>query len=127
MSEHVLDSSAVLAAVFRETGIDVVRSALPLAVISSVNYAEVVSKMIDHGYAADDASEALDELDLNVVAFTRTTAEESGRLRSSTRDQGLSLGDRACLALAIELGVPALTADKRWSSARTKAKVELIR
>ena len=55
------------------------------------------------------------------------TAEASGRLRPITRSSGLSLGDRACLALSIELGLPALTADRRWKHVRTTAKVELIR
>jgi ribonuclease VapC len=127
MSEVVLDSSAVLAWIFGEPGRERVADALPRALLDAVNLAEVTSKLVDHGYVATEIGDALRDLDVTVVAFTEARATEAGLLREETRSAGLSLGDRACLALAIELGVPALAADKRWTNARTKAKVELIR
>ena len=127
MSRHVLDSSALLAWIHQETGEQIVADALAESVISSVNLAEVVAKLADAGH--DDAAVrwTLKRADVEVVPFSADTAEASGRLRPITRSSGLSLGDRACLALSIELGLPALTADRRWKHVRTTAKVELIR
>jgi PIN domain nuclease of toxin-antitoxin system len=127
LSDHVLDASAVLASVFREPGHDVVDAVMGNSIMTSVNLAEVASKLSDRGYTEETIRWTLSQLAVEVIAFSRVTATESGLLRSATRSLGLSLGDRACLALAIERGVPALTADRRWTSARTKAKVELIR
>jgi ribonuclease VapC len=127
VSRNVLDASALLAWIQREPGQDVVAQALPDSVMSAVNFAEVVAKLADDGF--DDAAvlSTLRNADVEIVPFSVETAEASGFLRPSTRTAGLSLGDRACLALAVELGVPALTADRRWAHVRTKAKVELIR
>jgi PIN domain nuclease of toxin-antitoxin system len=127
LSERVLDASAVLASIFEERGNEVVRDCLAESYISAVNLAEVASKLADRGYSDESIGWMLRDYEANVVPFSATTAIESGRLRSTTRTAGLSLGDRACLALAVELGVPALTADRRWTHVRTKAKVELIR
>ena len=127
MSELVLDASAVLASIFQEPGHEMVDAALAESVIGSVNLAEVVAKLVDRGYSDADARFTVDGLGIDVVAFSAATATEAGLIRKSTRAAGLSLGDRACLALAVERGVPALTADKRWASIRTKAKVRQIR
>jgi len=127
VSEHVLDASAVLASFFAGPGYETVKASLAESYISTVNLAEVAAKLADRGYADESIGWMLRDLQTEIVPFSETTAIESGRLRASTRTAGLSLGDRACLALAVELGVPALTADRRWTHARTKAKVELIR
>jgi len=127
LSERVLDASAVLASIFGEPGHDVVKAVLAESCISTVNLAEVASKLSDRGYADESIGWMLRDLQAEVVPFSTATALESGRLRSITRTAGLSLGDRACLALAGELGVPALTADRRWTHVRTRAKVEMIR
>jgi PIN domain nuclease of toxin-antitoxin system len=123
----VLDASALLAWIFDENGKDVVAASLTESVISAVNLGEVVAKLAETGYDDDDIRMTLDRAIVEVVPFSAHTAEASGFLRPITRSSGLSLGDRACLALAVELGVPALTADRRWTHVRTKAKVELIR
>jgi len=127
MSRRVLDSSALLAWMNDERGREVVDEALPESVISAVNLAEVVAKLAEAGHDDSAVRSILEDADVDVVPFSAETAEASGLLRPSTRSSGLSLGDRECLALAVELGVPALTADRRWTHVRTKAKVELIR
>ena len=90
-------------------------AALPRASISAVNLAEVVAKMADLGM--DDAliSQVLEPLHLRVVAFDAAQARASGSLRNTTRTLGLSLGDRACLALAAHLRASALTTDRAWA------------
>jgi PIN domain nuclease of toxin-antitoxin system len=111
VSKYVLDSSAVLAVLQNEPGKELVMAALPGAFVFSVNLAEVASKLSDRGIPAEMANATLATLRLNVVAFTQEQALLSGNLRARTRGRGLSLGDRACLALATELGLAALTTD----------------
>lgn len=123
----VLDSSALLCVLNGEAGADRVAQALPSAVIGATNLAEVVTKLRECGLNAEEVEEVLGSLHLDVRPFTPAQAYATGHLRPATRALGLSLGDRACLALAAELGAPALTADQAWSSADVGVKVEVIR
>lgn len=123
MSEAVLDASALLAVLQGEFGADRVITRLAEAAISAVNLAEVLSKLVDHGVPAAAACEAVAGLDLKVVAFDGALAQGVAALRASTRAAGLSLGDRACLALAARLGVPAVTADRAWRALRLEGVV----
>jgi ribonuclease VapC len=116
MSDAVLDSSAVLALLLAEPGADVVRTALPGAFISTVNFAEIVSKLCERGMPADQARTAVETIGIDVVAFDIEQALVTGDLRNRTRSAGLSLGDRACLALASQRKLPAITADTAWTS-----------
>ena len=126
MSKYALDASAVLALLRNEPGADVVDSSLPDAVVSSVNLAEIVTKLVDRGSTEEAIGEALLSLNLSVVAFSPEMAHAAGLLRRMTRSRGLSLGDRACLALAQERGLTAVTADAAWVGA-TDIPVLLIR
>ena len=123
----VLDSSALLCLLNGEPGAERVAEALPSAVIGAVNLAEVVTKLRERGLSAEEVEEALGGFNLDVRSFTALQAYATGHLRQATRSQGLSLGDRACLALAVELGAPALTADQAWSKVDAGAAVEVIR
>lgn len=111
----VLDTSAVLAILFRETGQDVVRSALHEgALLSTVNFAEAVTRLVRDGMAADRAAAAITALPIGLRDLDAQLATDAGALFTQTRPFGLSLGDRACLALARHEGVPALTGDRVW-------------
>lgn len=127
MAECVLDASAVLAVLRGEPGGEQVRDRLAQAVISAANYAEVVSKLIDYGAAGDLAIRAAGELGLFVAPLDEPTATRAGALREVTRPRGLSLGDRACLALAEMLALPVLTADHAWADLDLGVEVVLIR
>jgi len=126
---HVLDASALLCLLFDEPGADRVERALPEALISAANLAEVISKLIDRGLDGNEALADLRELDLNVVALDRAQAEAAGLLRSAVRKVRLSLGDWACLALAQQRGAPTLTTDPRQAEVASTigVTVELIR
>lgn len=120
MSQVVLDASALLAYLFDEPGADVVSEALLAgALINTVNFSEVLSKLADHGVAVEQAISDLSAqgvLDLlEIVDFTVPLAEETARLRKVTRDMGLSLGDKACLALGKLQDLPVVTADSLWA------------
>jgi ribonuclease VapC len=123
----VLDSSAVLAVLWNEPGNDAVLERLDGSVISAVNHAEVLTKIADRGVDSKRALELLTSLAIDIVGFDRTQAETVGRLRSQTRRFGLSLGDRACIALATMKGWPVLTADKAWAELDLAVEVLLLR
>jgi PIN domain nuclease of toxin-antitoxin system len=111
----VFDASAVLALLFGEPGAEVVRAQLSTGVIGTANLVEVLSKLSDHGLPTGEALRAVMMLGLEIVPLTHTQAQGAATMRPLTRALGLSLGDRACLALARELNVAALTADRNWA------------
>lgn len=115
MSDAVLDASAILAVINQEPGATEVKRVLFGATVSSVNLAEVVSKMVDGGVTWQASREALSRFGLAVSPFDQGLAFEVGALRSATRAKGLSLADRACLALGKRLGFRVYTADRAWA------------
>jgi PIN domain nuclease of toxin-antitoxin system len=123
----VLDASALLALINSEPGWEMVGAALSEAVISAVNLAEVVTKMVDIGIPEADAwSEAADLVPV-VIDFGPELARATAGLRKATRTLGLSLGDRACLALAEQLHLPALTADGAWRRLAIGVEIRFLR
>lgn len=123
----VLDSSVVLAYLWTEPGSDVLAEFMKDGKISSVNVAEVLTKLIDHGMAGEAATLMLEGLKLSSVAFDTDQARLVGALRSQTRRYGLSLGDRACLALAIRHRAKVVTADRAWAGLDIGIEIEVIR
>jgi ribonuclease VapC len=122
-----MDSSAVLALLLREPGRERVSSALPGARISTVNLTEVVSKMLDRGLSLGQVGDQMRDFSLTVMDFDRALAIQAGLLRTATRSPGLSLGDRACLALAMREKLPVMTADRAWCDLDLPIEVVLIR
>jgi len=123
----VLDASALLAALNAEPGAETVVAVLADAIISAVNYAEVVSKLVERGVSGEVVREAVTNTNVKVIDFDVGLAERTGTLRVQTRHLGLSLGDRACLALAERAGIPALTADRSWVGALPGVEIRFIR
>jgi len=125
----VLDASAVLALLNNEAGAEVVMGRLEGASISSVNWSEVVQKAISLGVdrAPADMREDLAAVGLAVRDFSASQAEIAAGLWMSTREVGLSLADRACLALAIDMRAPVLTGDRAWQGLELGVEVILIR
>lgn len=123
----VVDASAVLTILNEEPGMTVVVEVLPLAVIGAVNISEAVAKLADGGMPGPEIQEAIEGLGLDVVPFDAELALAAGLLRPLTRLAGLSLGDRACLALGMRLHVPVLTADRSWAGLDLDVEVRLLR
>jgi PIN domain nuclease of toxin-antitoxin system len=116
MNEVVLDASALLALVGGEPGGAIVAEAFPHVVISAVNLSEAVAKLIERSMPPAVVRALLEDLDLDVHPFDAESAFAAGDLRATTRDLGLSFGDRACLALGQQLKLPVLTTDRAWAS-----------
>ena len=112
----LLDTSALLALVFREPGMDVVLAALDGCAISAVNQAEVVEVAARRGTDPARAAAWAGELSIPVLPFTPPMAARAGAVLAAGRGRGLSLGDAACLGTAGTLGVPVLTADRAWAA-----------
>lgn len=127
MSNLVLDASAILAVLNGERGADDVMAEIDDAVVSTVNYAEVTSKLIEKGRDRHTAKEAIRGLGIQIADFDQDLADRTGELRPLTRHRGLSLGDRACIALAERNGVPVLTADHRWRDVIPTVEIRLFR
>ena len=127
MNKVVVDASAILALLNQEKGSEEISQWIGKAVISSVNLSEVVAKLAEGGVTEADIEEILSNLNLEVVPFSQEQALRAGILRPSTKSLGLSLGDRACLALGLYLKLPILTADKLWSNLNLAVEIRLIR
>jgi PIN domain nuclease of toxin-antitoxin system len=125
----VLDTSALLARMQNEPGGARTEEVLLTAqcYMSSVNLAEFASKCADQGMTREDVQNILGGFDIEIVEFDTHLALGTGALRSSTRPAGLSLGDRACLALAQHLNATALTTDRPWTKLDLDITVECIR
>lgn len=129
ISSSVLDASAFLAYLRDEPGASVVENALTQrACISIINWAEVLSKVADVGEDPEAlAHKGLLGNNLEIIPLTEEDALLVAQLRPLTRTSGLSLGDRACLALGMRLKLPVFTADRTWASLNLAVQVQLIR
>lgn len=128
MVSVVLDASAVLALVRDEPGAGKVAPHIGRAAISAVNLQEIIKELLLSGLDEPTTRELLNELRLDVRAHDIEAAYAAAALHAQTQQYGRGLGDRSCLALAAQLGVPALTADREWKKVKVKnLKLEHIR
>ena len=127
MTKIVFDSSAILALLKMESGHEIVSKNLEQAVVSSVNFCEVVSFLSKKTQKQDEMIKFLTETFDCIEDFNIEQAIIAGSFISVTKDYGLSLGDRACLALAKYKNIPVLTADKAWTKLNFGIKIKLIR
>lgn len=127
MSNYVLDASALLTLLNAEEGADLVLDFLPQSAISTVNLAEVVTRLSILGMPEGEVREALTVLALEIIPFDEEQAFRAGLLSAYTQPLGLSLGDRACLALALTTYAAALTADRVWKDLDIGVETKLIR
>ena len=123
----VLDASALLAFLHDEPGADRVQQAFDDSLMSTVNWTEVLQKALLQRADTAGMQQEFSEVGIIFRPFTLQQAETAARLWQRTRRQGLSLGDRACLALAIEQQTPVLTADRAWRRLDLDIEVRLLR
>lgn len=127
MARVVLDTSALLAFVNGEPGAELVADQIGDALVCSVNWAETLTKLTDRSGSLEHARGVFAKVSVEVVDFTRQLAEYAGGLIRQTKPKGLSLGDRACLALAARERLPVLTADRIWAELPLGIDIRLIR
>ncbi|MGB7845644.1 MAG: type II toxin-antitoxin system VapC family toxin [Candidatus Acidiferrum sp.] len=128
MNRIVLDASALLAILNQERGADeLTPELLSIAASSTVNLAEVQGKLVEHGLSPDEAWEATLTPVREAVPFTPEQAKLAGTLVAQTRPLGLSLGDRACLALGLTLNAPVYTAEESWKKLKLGVRIHVIR
>lgn len=123
----VLDASALLAFLQHEPGWEIVRALLPTAAMSTLNLAESLSKLADGGIDVDSISQTLMQSKISFVELSAAHALTAAKLRPLTRSAGLSVGDRICLALALELGCGALTTDTSWKKVPVGVQIQMLR
>jgi ribonuclease VapC len=123
----VLDASALIAFLNSEPGADIVHAAIPGAVMSAVNYSEVLKKTIERGGTSEAAASFVRGLSIVVIPFDEALAEVSASLYPKTKPYGLSFADRACLALGIARNIKVLTAEHKMAELSLSIKVKLIR
>jgi ribonuclease VapC len=128
VSSVVLDASAVLALLNNEPGANhLTPELLRNSVCSTVSLAEVQSKLVERGVPAEGAWRATHSSVQQAVPFNVEQAKQAGSLIAQTRPLGLSLGDRASLALALELKAPVYTADRSWKKLKLGVSIHVIR
>jgi PIN domain nuclease of toxin-antitoxin system len=124
----VVDSSVVIAYLRREPEWESLEHHLSgVCLISTVNLTEVIGKLREKRVESATVDIIIDRLGLTVVPFDETQARWAGELRLVIRHPGLSLGDRACLALASVQGLTAITTDKAWGQLEIGVKVRIVR
>lgn len=127
MAKVVFDTSAMLTILFEESGADVALASVSEALCVTVNLTEVLTRCADKGFPLDAAEEFMATQKVEHVVFDTDLARLAASLRPATRHKGLSLGDRACLALAIREQAAAVTADRNWADLDVGCKIEVIR
>ena len=128
MNEVVFDASAMLALLQHEPGDEkLTADILVRSVASTVNLAEVQSKLVKKGYIPEEAWEDAISLVTAAVPFTSEHAKIAGSLIAKTEKYGLSLGDRSCLALAIALKAPVYTTEQAWRNLKVGVPIHVIR
>jgi ribonuclease VapC len=127
MASGVLDASAVLAHIQKERGSEGIVEVAPDAIMSAVNLAEVYSKLMDRGLSQSDADSIIYRYGFEIAPFDEGLAQRSGALRLQTKRLGLSLADRACLALAQREALPVYTTDRAWTKLNIGIDVRVVR
>ena len=127
MTKVVVDSSAVIAYLRREPGWEAIEGYLAgTCLISTVNLTEVVGTLRDKGIGTGALDDILDQLELTVMPFDGAQARRAGDLQIHARSPGLSLGARACLALAAAQKLTAVTTDSAWRQLDVGVVVEVL-
>lgn len=122
-----LDASAFLAYLFKEQGHEQVSDYLDDCVLSTVNLSEVIGRFVRDGHNAQLVLRQIEATQIEIVPFSGEQAAMAAMLLPQTKPLGLSIADRACLALAMDRGITAVTADRVWKQLNIGISIKLIR
>jgi ribonuclease VapC len=127
MTAVVVDASAILAVIKQEHGAELVANSARGARISALNFYEIAAWLSERGSTSEDIENVIGPFDLTVEAFNRPRAMAAALLAAKTKRRNISPADRACLALALELGMPAMTGDRAWRDLDIGVEIQLFR
>ncbi|NNM59012.1 MAG: type II toxin-antitoxin system VapC family toxin [Legionellales bacterium] len=127
MTKVVLDASALLALINQEEGWEIVEKYLPGSIMSSINLAEVVTVLMRLGIPLNKIKSLLSGIMKEIIPFDESQAYIAAEWYTKSKSLGLSLGDRACLALASSQKIPVITADRVWGKIDKEIEVILLR
>jgi PIN domain nuclease of toxin-antitoxin system len=122
-----LDASALLAFLYRETGHETVAQYIGDSVLSTINLSEVLARFVRDGHSAEAVLHKIQSTTIKIVPFSARQAVLAANMTPVTRPFGLSMADRACLALAMEHNIAALSADTMWNTVPLAVDIILIR
>jgi ribonuclease VapC len=123
----IFDAGALLAILYDEPGAEDARGLLLTAKMSAVNRAEVITVLVRDGMPVEEADQHVETLLANVIPFDKQISTLVASLWPNTSPLGLSLGDRACLALALHLREPVLTTDSTWKKLDFPLEIRFLR
>lgn len=124
----ILDSSALLALLKNEPGADIVESLLGTITMSSINVSEVATVLLNSEMTLQECQNTVLPFISEIVPYDEEQAFLTADLRRKTKSYGLSLGDRACIALGQKLQLPIYTADRIWGELKLEnIDIRLIR
>lgn len=125
--KNVLDASAILALIQEEPGAEVIKPLLKQSMMSTVNIAETLTSLQKVDIGPEEGMEYMSLLINEIVDFDLDQAVEVATLYPKAKHKGLSLGDRACLALGKKFHATIYTADKAWENIDSELDIQLIR
>ena len=126
MTRHIFDSSALLAILFEEQGGDIAETYLAGAILNTVNLTESLEKLSLRTDSFEESVTAIKNLVIDIENITFDHAVTAARIKPLTKPHGLSLGDRLCLASAMQHNCPVITADKTWKKLAKPLEIEII-
>jgi PIN domain nuclease of toxin-antitoxin system len=121
----ILDASAVLAVILDEDGSNFVLPHVFGAHLAAVNLSETIAKLIEYKLTCEQAVQQVGRLELQIHDFDFDQAERAAVLKDRTKHFGLSLGDRACIALSQKLELAILTSDRRMAEAGATLGIDI--
>jgi ribonuclease VapC len=127
VTSTVLDASALLAFLNSEPGAEIVRGVLHDAIISAINYSEILKKTIERDGSPERVSDIIRDLAVAIIPFDEAHAAAAATLYPEAKPHGMSFADRACLSLGVLRGSPVFTAERRMKLVAVSIKVKLIR
>jgi len=123
----LLDTSAIIALLKKEPGYEILEGLIANSSISSVNLSELVAVLVRSGITEDEIDEIITDIAPEIIPFSENLAIQAGKLAKHTKDFGLSLGDRACVATGIHHNMTIYTTDKIWQELKPLADIILVR
>ena len=124
LSKVLLDASAYIAYISQEPGCDVVSEIIGKSCINTVTYTEIISFYTKKGLSDDLLKELCQYVE--IINVNENICYAAGHMIKTSRDYGLSLGDRLCLATAQYFNLTVYTADKIWLRVADELKINIV-